>query len=285
MQIPIYQVDAFADRVFAGNPAAVCPLEQWLPDATMQAIGMENNLSETAFFVPDGDGFGLRWFTPTVEIDLAGHPTLATAHVIFTELMPGLDRVTFRTKIGDTLGVRRDGPVLWMDFPARPPRPRDDLGDVAGALGAAPREIMAARDGFAVFERESDVRALEPDLARIAALNCFGLIATAPGEECDFVSRYFAPGAGVPEDPVTGSAHCTLIPYWAERLGKKAWPQVPRHIEWKKGVCQQFGWPHRDQADIARAWKHILGGVRGFQDLEPELLGRVEELIDFVTGD
>ncbi|MGE5146463.1 MAG: PhzF family phenazine biosynthesis protein [Candidatus Eiseniibacteriota bacterium] len=222
MRIPLYQVDAFADRVFGGNPAAVCPLESWLPDATMQAIASENNLSETAFFVREGDGYGLRWFTPTVEIDLAGHPTLATAHVIFTELAPERHDVRFRTKIGDTLIVTRDGPVLWMDFPARPPKKRDAFGDVAAALGATPLEVLAARDGFAVFARQADLRALKPDMARIAALDCFGLIATAPGDGCDFVSRYFAPGAGVPEDPVTGSAHCTLIPYWAKRLGKTA---------------------------------------------------------------
>ena len=130
MQIPIYQVDAFADRVFAGNPAAVCPLEQWLPDATMQAIGMENNLSETAFFVPDGDGFGLRWFTPTVEIDLAGHPTLATAHVIFTELMPGLDRVTFRTKIGDTLVASKGASITLLD--ASTGAPKSESVDLPG---------------------------------------------------------------------------------------------------------------------------------------------------------
>ena len=143
MRIPLYQVDAFADRVFGGNPAAVCPLDSWLPDATMQAIAAENNLSETAFFVPledenGGEDFGLRWFTPTVEIDLAGHPTLATAHVIFTALEPERDAVRFRTKIGDVLTVKRDGALLWMDFPARPPVPRADLGDVAGALGAHP---------------------------------------------------------------------------------------------------------------------------------------------------
>lgn len=227
MQLPLYQVDAFTDRVFGGNPAAVCPLERWLPDATMQAIAAENNLSETAFFVPLDDrtgaaDFALRWFTPTVEIDLAGHPTLATAHVIFTEFAPGRERVRFRTKIGDTLVVTRDGAVLWMDFPARPPARRDDIGDVAGALGRKPTEVLAARDGMAVFAREAEVRALAPDMARVAALDCFGLIATAPGDRCDFVSRFFAPRAGVPEDPVTGSAHCTLIPYWAGRLGKRA---------------------------------------------------------------
>jgi predicted PhzF superfamily epimerase YddE/YHI9 len=246
MEIPLYQVDAFTERVFGGNPAAVCPLERWLPDATMQAIAAENNLSETAFFVPlddenGGEDFGLRWFTPTVEIDLAGHPTLATAHVIFTELAPRRERVRFRTKIGDTLVVTRDGAVLWMDFPARPPAPRDGLGDVAGALGKMPAEVLAARDGVAVFAREADVRALAPDMARVAALDCFGLIATAPGDGCDFVSRFFAPKAGVPEDPVTGSAHCTLIPYWARRLGKRA--LEARQISTRGGVllCELRG--------------------------------------------
>jgi len=221
MQLPLYQVDAFAGRVFAGNPAAVCPLEAWLPEETMQAIAEENNLAETAFFVPRGEDFDIRWFTPVREIDLAGHPTLATAHVICTELAPGREQVRFHTRIGDELVVARRGDRYEMDFPARPPAPREGLGDVAGALGAEPREVLAARDGFAVFASEAEVRALAPDMARVAAIDVLGIIATAPGEDCDFVSRFFAPGAGVPEDPVTGSAHCTLIPYWAERLGKR----------------------------------------------------------------
>lgn len=220
MELPIYQVDAFASVVFGGNPAAVCPLVEWLPDATMQAIAAENNLAETAFFVPNGEDYDIRWFTPKVEIDLAGHPTLATAHVVLTMLDPSRREVRFHTKLGDTLTVQRTGKRLAMDFPSRPPAPRDGLGDVAGALGGAPVEILAARDGFAVFENEAQVRALAPDMERLSALDVLGVIATAPGEDCDFVSRFFAPGAGVPEDPVTGSAHCTLIPYWAGRLGK-----------------------------------------------------------------
>ena len=220
MQIPIYQVDAFTNRVFGGNPAAVCPLDDWLDDETMQAIGEENNLSETAFFVPDGGDYAIRWFTPTLEIDLAGHPTLATAHVIVTELEPNRDSVRFTTKLGDTLTVTREGDRLAMDFPARPPAERPGLGDVAAALRTQPVEVLGARDGFAVFESEADVLALEPDMPAVAALDCLGLIATAPGTDADFVSRFFAPGAGVDEDPVTGSAHCTLIPYWAEKLGK-----------------------------------------------------------------
>jgi len=220
MTIPVYQVDAFTDRVFAGNPAAVCPLEAWPADEVLQAIATENNLSETAYFLPDGDGFAIRWFTPAAEIDLAGHPTLATAHVIFTALEPGRDSVTFSTRLGDTLTVTRAGQRLTMDFPARAPAPKDTLGDVAGALGAEPQEVLAARDGFAVFARQAEVAALAPDMEAVAALDCMGLIANAPGEDCDFVSRFFAPQMGVPEDPVTGSAHCTLIPYWANRLGK-----------------------------------------------------------------
>ncbi len=221
MRIPIYQVDAFASRIFAGNPAAVCPLEAWLPDETMQAIAAENNLSETVFFVAGEDGYDIRWFTPTIEIDLAGHPTLAAAHVILDELEPGRAEVRFRTKLGEILTVVREERRLVMDFPARPPAPRPDLGDVAAALGAEPVEVLAARDALAVFRGEDEVRALVPDMARVAALDVLGVIATAPGTDADFVSRFFAPGAGVSEDPVTGSAHCTLIPYWAARLGKR----------------------------------------------------------------
>ena len=222
--VPVYQVDAFTDRVFAGNPAAVCPLDTWLEDDVMQAIATENNLSETAFFVADGGEYAIRWFTPVDEIDLAGHPTLATAHVIFSALQPSREAVTFATRLGDTLTVTRarsnGGGRLTMDFPARPPEPTDTLGDVAAALGATPQAVLTSRDGFAVFESETEIAALSPDMDAVAALDCMGLIATAPGDACDFVSRFFAPKMGVPEDPVTGSAHCTLIPYWGERLGK-----------------------------------------------------------------
>lgn len=220
MDIPIYQIDAFTDRIFGGNPAAVCPLDDWLPEATMQAIAEENNLAETAFFVPDGNGWAIRWFTPVAEVDLAGHPTLATAFVIFETIAPDRAEVRFTTRIGDSLTVARgeDG-VLWMDFPARPPVARA-IGDVAAAIGTEPETVLAARDGLAVLADRAAVAAVEPDMARIAELDCMGLIVTAPGDDCDFVSRFFAPGMGVPEDPVTGSAHCTSIPYWAERLGR-----------------------------------------------------------------
>lgn len=219
-EVPIYQVDAFTENVFAGNPAAVCPLDDWLPAETMQNIAAENNLSETAFFVRNNDHFDIRWFTPVAEIDLAGHPTLATAHVIFTELEPCRRDIRFRSKLGDSLVVQRAKDRLLMDFPSRAPEKVNGIGDVARALGAAPAELLRARDGFAVFETEARVRDLRPDMARVAGLDLHGLIVTAPGDDCDFISRFFAPRMGIPEDPVTGSAHCTLIPYWAKRLDK-----------------------------------------------------------------
>ncbi len=222
MRIPLYQVDAFTSRPFAGNPAAVCPLEQWLGDATLQAIAAENNLAETAFYVAEDDDFHLRWFTPAVEVDLCGHATLATAWVIFNRFDWPLEAIDFRTRAG-TLTVSRDGDRLAMDFPSRPPSPAANIDAVAAALGARPKDVLAARDAVAVFGSEAELRALRPDIAKIAALEQFALIVTAPGAtgtNTDFVSRFFAPKAGVNEDPVTGSAHSTLIPFWAGRLGK-----------------------------------------------------------------
>jgi PhzF family phenazine biosynthesis protein len=220
MRLPIYQVDAFTDALFGGNPAAVCPLEAWLPDTTMAAIAAENNLAETAFFVRDGAEYPLRWFTPTVEVDLCGHATLASGHVVLNILEPGRKAVNFRTVKAGTLSVRRDGTMLSMDFPARPAAPCT-APDVVAALGGAPREVLRARDHLVVYDSAADVAALKPDLAALARLDCWAAIVTAPGENgVDFVSRFFAPAQGVPEDPVTGSAHCTLVPYWAKRLGK-----------------------------------------------------------------
>jgi PhzF family phenazine biosynthesis protein len=222
VRIPLYQVDAFTSRPFAGNPAAVCPLEQWLDDATLQAIAAENNLAETAFYVPEEEGFHLRWFTPAVEVDLCGHATLATAWVIFHRFDWPLDAIDFRTRSG-VLTVSRDGERLAMDFPSRPPAPSANIDAVATALGARPTEVFAARDALALFGSEAEVKAIRPDFAKIAALDQFALIVTAPGApdtKTDFVSRFFAPKAGVNEDPVTGSAHSTLIPFWAARLEK-----------------------------------------------------------------
>ncbi len=219
MRIPIFQVDAFTSVPFRGNPAAVCPLEQWPADELLQKIAAENNLSETAFFVREGERFVLRWFTPTTEVDLCGHATLASAWVVLERIDPGRDEVIFATRSGE-LAVRRDGELLSMDFPARPPGPCDVPIELAGALGRTPKEVLAARDFLVVYGSEEEVRSLRPDRRRIAALERFAVIATAPGDHSDFVSRFFAPGQGIDEDPVTGSAHCTLVPYWASRLGR-----------------------------------------------------------------
>ena len=228
MRLPLYQIDAFADRVFAGNPAAVVPLEAWLPDADMQAIAAENSLSETAFLVPNpgGDGWTLRWFTPAVEVDLCGHATLASAYLLTHVLHPGLERVAFDTLKAGRLTVTRQGEVLTMDFPARPPQPVEPHPDLLRALGGPPPvAVLAARDYLVVYEDADTVRGLRPDMQGLMGIDRFAAIVTAPGGgaqdgDVDFVSRFFTPAKGVPEDPVTGSAHCTLIPYWAERLGR-----------------------------------------------------------------
>ena len=221
MRLPIYQVDAFTEKLFGGNPAAICPLEAWLPDATMQAIAAENNLSETAFFVREGGNYALRWFTPTVEVDLCGHATLASAHVIFRCLEPQRQSVTFRTQRAGNLTVERREGELVMDFPARPASPAQAPGGLICALGGAPREMLRARDHLAVYGSAAEVAALKPDFTALARVDCFAVIATAPGANgADFVSRFFAPSQGIDEDPATGSSHSTLVPYWANRLGK-----------------------------------------------------------------
>lgn len=218
--LPMYQVDAFADRLFAGNPAAICPLDQWLPDATMQSIAAENNLAETAFFVREGESYRLRWFTPAIEVDLCGHATLASAHVIMTRLRPELDSVSFQSRGGELI-VRRDGDLYALDFPARPPQHCQVHPRLIEALGTVPLEVLAARDYLVVYQNEEQVRTLQPNIELLSIMDRFAVIVTAPGgRDADFVSRFFAPAQGVPEDPVTGSAHCTLIPYWAKRLGK-----------------------------------------------------------------
>ena len=219
MRIPLYQIDAFTDRLFGGNPAAVCPLERWLPDAVMQAIAAENNLSETAFFVPGGDGFELRWFTPEREVDLCGHATLATGHLLLRHLDPDRESVAFSTRSG-RLEVNRDGDLLVLDFPAYPPRAVDAPAGLFEALGHDAEAVLQGNYLMVVYRDERAVRALEPDFSAMVRAGLDEAITTARGVDCDFVSRFFAPGYGIPEDPVTGSAHCTLVPYWAGRLGK-----------------------------------------------------------------
>jgi PhzF family phenazine biosynthesis protein len=222
MTIPIYQVDAFTLGPFTGNPAAVCPLDSWLDDDTMQNIAAENNLAETAFIVPRDGGYDLRWFTPMVEVDLCGHATLAAGYVVLNHLQTILKSVSFETVSGELIVTREltgNGGRLSMDFPARAPTPAPVSEALGDALGAVPSEVHLSRDVLALYDDEASVRRLSPDFAKLAALNeGLGVIVTAKGDTVDFVSRFFAPKAGIDEDPVTGSAHCTLMPFWAERL-------------------------------------------------------------------
>jgi predicted PhzF superfamily epimerase YddE/YHI9 len=222
MLLPIFRVDAFTRKPFSGNPAAVCPLDEWLDDGLLGAVAAENNLSETAYIVPCGDGYELRWFTPQCEVKLCGHATLAAAFVLFAFLEPGRDAVRFETRFRGTLGVCRDGDLLAMDFPALAPwecrKPPHEL--IAG-LGAHPAEVVQIEDNyFAVYKSEAEVKSISPDFGMIRKLHPAGVGVTAAGEDCDFVSRYFAPSYGIEEDPATGSTHCSLAPYWATRLGK-----------------------------------------------------------------
>jgi PhzF family phenazine biosynthesis protein len=219
MELTLYQLDAFASEVFTGNPAAVCPLEAWLPDEVMQAIAAENNLAETAFFLPEGEDFALRWFTPAVEVDLCGHATLASAFVIASHLDPGRDHMRFTSRSGP-LEVTREGELYSLDFPAMRDAAVADVSALSDALGARPLEAWSAMDMMALFASEAEVARLAPDMAKLAKLDTRGVIVTAEGAAVDFVSRFFAPGSGIPEDPVTGSAHCMLTPFWAARLGR-----------------------------------------------------------------
>lgn len=219
MTLDYYQVDAFADRVFTGNPAAVIPLKRWQPIGMLQSLAMENGQPETAFFVPRGSGFHLRWFTPKVEVDLCGHATLAAAHVLWNHLGHAGDPIHFETLSGP-LSVSRESGRIMLDFPSRPPEATEAPAALMEALEAKPFQVWKSRDYLVVYRREEELRALAPDFAKLATLDCLGVIATAPGKSVDFVSRFFAPKAGINEDSVTGSAHCTLTPYWSKRLGK-----------------------------------------------------------------
>lgn len=220
MNLTIYQVDAFTKEVFKGNPAAVCPLTEWVDESLMQRIALENNLAETVFFVKNGDVYEIRWFTPLAEIDLCGHATLASGHVLF-EILKTEDRfIRFHSHKSGELTVEKQGDLLVLDFPSRPVAPADAPDGLAEALGKAPKEVLKSRDYFLVYENEREILEIQPNFSRLLEIGAHGFIVTAKGESADFVSRFFAPEVGVPEDPVTGSAHCNLIPFWAERLGK-----------------------------------------------------------------
>lgn len=258
MKIPLYQVDAFTDRIFGGNPAAVCPLNEWLDVRTMQDIAMENNLSETAFYVKKGEAYEIRWFTPAAEIDLAGHPTLATAHVLFNHMGHPGDVIVFhcqsgRLEVGREAGSNR----LVLDFPARKPGRIVIPAMLVAALGIEPVEVLKHRDLMAVYKDEETIARMSPDFNGLLKLDTHGIIITAPGECTDFVSRFFAPAFGVNEDPVTGSAHTQLIPYWAERLTKTT--LYARQISRRGGelFCQYLG----DRVKIGGCARTYLTGT------------------------
>jgi PhzF family phenazine biosynthesis protein len=258
MKLRLFQIDAFATRVFTGNPAAVVPLDAWIDDATLQGIATENNLAETAFLVGGQGEYEIRWMTPAAEVDLCGHATLASAWVVFNELEPSRTEVVFRSRSGP-LGVVAAGDRLALDFPSRPPKSSDaHTVPLGAALGRAPSLALSSRDLMAVYDREEDVRDLAPDMGKVAAFDVTGVIATAPGNESDFVSRFFAPAFGIPEDPVTGSAHCTLVPFWAKRLGKTT--LRARQISARGGelFCELRG----DRVEIAgHAVKYLEGTI------------------------
>lgn len=220
MKIPIYQIDAFTSRVFAGNPAAVCTLEEWLADSILQAIAQENNLSETAFFVPKQDGYHIRWFTPVAEVDLCGHATLAAAYVIFNYLETSRTEVSFQSNSGRLTVIQEQG-LISMDFPSQPPVPCEAHPGLLQGLRKEPVEVLRSEDYVAVFSTEEEIRELRPDMEMLKELDMRGVAVTAEGKEADFVSRFFAPKLGVDEDPVTGSSHCALTPYWASKLKRK----------------------------------------------------------------
>lgn len=243
MRVPIYQIDSFTNRRFSGNPAAVVLFDQFPEDSCLQAIAAENNLAETAFLAPHDGDWALRWFTPTVEVPLCGHATLASAWVILEALHPERTAVTFRTRHSGALGVRRARHGFVMDFPANPPVPVQAPPDLAAILGAAALEVLGTpRQYLAVLGSAGQVRGLRPDLAAIAQLDRRGVVVTAPGDRgFDCVSRYFAPRDGIPEDPVTGGVHCALAPYWSARLGK---PEIRAHQASARGgeiACRTVG--------------------------------------------
>ena len=219
MKLPIYQIDAFTSQIFAGNPAAVCPLEEWLPEESLQKIASENNLSETAFFVPNNNGFDLRWFTPSTEVDLCGHATLASAYVVFRELAYRKSEVVFSTKSGELI-VKDSGDLFSLDFPTQ--RATKCLAPklLLQSFNHSPIEVYSAEDYLLIFEEESQIHDLSPDFSLLLGLPLRGVIVSSKSRDYDFVSRWFGPNVGVNEDPVTGSAHTTLAPYWASKLGK-----------------------------------------------------------------
>lgn len=248
MKIPIYQVDAFTNERFKGNPAAVCPLDNWLPAAVMQNIAAENNLAETAFVVAAGENFEIRWFTPTVEVDLCGHATLASAYVLFNELGFSGDQINFISHLSGPLSVTKNGSILALNFPVDSLTELPLKPEFAAGLSKGPRVVFKGKtDYLFVYDSEAEILALQPDFVALKAHAVRGIIVTAPGETTDFVSRFFGPACGVNEDPVTGSAHTTLTPYWAAILGKTE--LTARQLSQRTGdlTCNLMG----DRVEIA----------------------------------
>jgi len=240
VKLSIFQIDAFAEKVFQGNPAAVIPLEAWLPDDLLQDIAQENNLSETAYFIKQGDGYHIRWFTPMVEVDLCGHATLATAHVIFETLGFQGNEIVFHSKSGE-LKVTKRNDLIELDFPVSTISQCETPIEIIQAFGKEPVEVWKSDDYIAVYENESDIVSLSPDFSILNKLECRGVVATARGEKTDFVSRFFAPRCGINEDPVTGSAHCELTPYWTKQLGKNKLSAAQLSKRGGKLQCELLG--------------------------------------------
>lgn len=242
MKLPLFQVNAFVDQGFCGNPAAVFPLEQWLPDDVMQRIAVENSVAETAFFIQVDQGFEIRWFTPEIEMDLCGHATLATAHVISKHLNFSLPFIQFQSKSGE-LTVAVEEELLILNFPSRKPEPSEAPQVILDAIQHKPVETLKSRDYVLVFEDEEIIRHLEPNQRILDRINLDpgGVVVTAKGNESDFVSRFFTPQASIFEDPVTGSAHCSLIPYWSEKLGKDSMVAYQLSSRGGKLFCQNLG--------------------------------------------
>ncbi|MGD8499750.1 MAG: PhzF family phenazine biosynthesis protein [Phycisphaerales bacterium] len=247
MEIPYYQANAFTKSLFGGNPAGVCPLDTWLSGQDLQAIAAENNLSETAYFVRRDDDYELRWFTPKLEVDLCGHATLASAFVIFNYFSGTTASIQFKTKSG-LLKVTQQGDLIVMDFPAQQGHRCSMPDGLLKGLRVTPKDVLlSSRDYLAVYDSKETIQSVKPDMELLEQLDRLGIIVTAPGLNCDFVSRFFAPRAGVPEDPVTGSAHCTLVPYWSEKLGKQKLHAIQLSRRRGELFCESLG----DRVSIA----------------------------------
>jgi len=259
MKIPMYQVDAFTSTLFSGNPAAVCLLDEWLEERVLQGIAAENNLSETAFLVRNARGYDLRWFTPVTEVALCGHATLASAFVLFAHRQWPEESISFRTRHSGDLRVSRRGDLLELDFPALSSQPLSPPLLLEKAIPSQALAVLSSAEDLLVeLVDEKSVRELRPDFTALAGIACRGVIVTAPGENCDFVSRFFAPRFGIPEDPVAGSAHCVLVPFWAKKLGKKV--LTARQISARGGElwCEERG----DRVSIAgRAVLYLEGSI------------------------